>query len=169
MINPMTSNFCLRKANNSDFDALFTIYMEPKVNRFLNFEIMDKHTFYEIFMELIDSGQLFVFENDEEIVATCTVMVQKRRASHVASLGTLATHPDFQGKGIGTHFMRELFKKLKTDGIKRIDLCVEADNPIAQKFYERLGFQREGVLKLYFKRPYETHYVDEYMMALILE
>ena len=165
----MSDNFCLREASDADFDALFSIYMDPTVNRFLNFEIMDKRDFHKTFKELMESGQLFVFENHKDIVATCIVMRQKRRASHVVSLGTLATHPDYQRKGIGAHFMQELFKTLKADGIRRVDLCVEADNPVAQKFYKKLGFQLEGVLKQYFKRPYENHYVDEHMMALILE
>jgi RimJ/RimL family protein N-acetyltransferase len=165
----MNNTFQLRPAKNADFDALFSLYMDEKVNRFLNFEIMEKDKFKDIFHELINNGQLFVFEKDEEIAATCVVMRQKRRANHVASLGTLATHPKFHRQGVGTEFMRELFKKLKEDGIKRIDLCVEADNPIAQQFYKKLGFQLEGVLKKYFKRPHENHYVDEHMMALLFE
>lgn len=165
----MNNDFQLREALNSDFDALFEIYMHENVNRFLNFEIMAKENFNVIFNELIHCGQMFVFEKDHEIAATCVVVRQKRRADHVASLGTLATNPKFQKQGIGSRFMQALFQKLKDDGIKRIDLCVEADNPIAQNFYKMLGFQLEGVLKKYFKRPYENHYVDEHMMALLLE
>lgn len=164
----MNNNFCLRQASHSDFDALFPIYMHEKINPFLNFEILDKDKFKEVFQELI-SHQLFVFEKDKKIVATCVVIRQKGRANHVASLGTLATHPEFQGQGIGTQFMNALFKKLKDDGIKRVELCVEADNPTAQRFYKKLDFQLEGVLKKYFKRPYENHFVDEYMMALLFE
>jgi putative acetyltransferase len=115
------------------------------------------------------SGQLYVYEHNNKIVATCVVMKQKRRASHVASLGSLATHPQFQGKGIGTRFMRELIEKMKSEGIRRVDLCAEADNPVALSFYKKLGFQLEGVLKKYFKRPYENHYIDEHMLALIIE
>jgi RimJ/RimL family protein N-acetyltransferase len=165
----MNKNFQLRQASISDFDALFCIYMDKEVNPFLNFEIMNEDNFKEIFQELINEGHLFVFDKNNEIVATCVVIRQKRRAEHVASLGTLATNPQFQRQGIGTQFMTALLEKLKEDGIKRVDLCVEADNPVAQQFYKKLGFQLEGVLKKYFKRPYENHYIDEHMMALLLE
>src|SRR6202044_226305 len=132
----MNEHFILRKAKISDLDKLLPIYMDEKVNKFLNFEIMAKNEFENIFNELLSTDQLYVFENGQDILATCVVARQKRRAHHVASLGTLATHPKFQGQGIGTHFMKELFKKLKNEGVKRVDLCVEADNPVAQKFYE---------------------------------
>jgi ribosomal protein S18 acetylase RimI-like enzyme len=165
----MSDNFQLREASNLDFDGLFAIYMDEKVNPFLNFEIMDKNNFKEIFQELLSADRLFVFEKEKTIVASCVVMRQKRRACHVASLGTLATHPQFHGRGIGTQFLQTLFEKLKEEGIKRVDLFVEADNLIAQGFYKKLGFQLEGILKNYFKRPYENHYIDEHIMALLLK
>ncbi len=165
----MNDAYVLRKAKVSDLDSLLPIYMDEKVNRFLNFGIISKHELENIFKDLINTEQLFVFENSQHILATCVVTRQKRRAAHVASLKTLAINPKFQREGIGTRFMRELFKKLKNEGINRIDLIVEADNVVAQKFYEKLGFQFEGTLKRYFKRPHEDFFTDVHMMALILE
>ena len=69
-------------------------------------------------------------------------------------------------QGIGTKFMRALINKVRADGIKRIDLCAEADNPVALNFYKKLGFQLEGILKKYFKRPNENQYIDEHMLVL---
>lgn len=165
----MNKDFILRLATPSDFAALFEIYMDEKINPFLNFEVMDKEPFKELFDELMNSGQMYVYEYGDHIVATCIVMRQKRRANHVVSLGTLATHPKFQHQGIGTQFMEALIEKIKLDGIKRIDLCAEADNPVALNFYKKLGFELEGILKKYFKRPNEHQYIDEHMLALILE
>ena len=162
----MRTDFKLRLGTTSDLDELFDIYMDEKINPFLNFEIMKKEEFRKIFDELMNSGELFVYECDNTIVATCIVLRQKRRANHVVSLGTLATNPKFQRQGIGTKFMRALINKVKADGIKRIDLCAEADNPIALNFYKKLGFQLEGILKKYFKRPNENQYIDEHMLVL---
>lgn len=143
--------------------------MDERVNPYLNFEVMDKDSFLSVFQELMNDDQLFVYEDDHCILATCVVIRQKRRVAHAATIGTLATHPDFHGQGIGTRFMKDLLQKLKNEGIQRVDLYVEADNPVAQKFYGKLGFQLEGVLKKYFKRSYEKHYVDEHLMALLLK
>ena len=65
--------------------------------------------------------------------------------------------------------MNEIINFLKKENIRRIDLYAEADNPIAINFYKKTGFQLEGVLKKYFKREDENKYVDEYVMALILD
>lgn len=165
----MTQEFKLRIGSFSDFDGLFPIYMHEKVNPYLNFEIMNAELFLPLFHELLQNGQLYVYEGENKILATCIVMKQKRRAQHVASLGTLATHPHYQGQGIGTNFIKDLVITLKTQGIKRIDLCAEADNLVALNFYKKIGFQLEGILKSYFKRSQEDHYIDEYMMAFLIE
>ncbi len=162
-------SFKLRIGSLSDFDQLYAIYMDKAVNPFLNFEIMSQEAFKPIFNELLQSGELYVYENEAQIVATCVVMRLKRRAHHVATLGTLATHPEFQGKGMGTQFIKELINKLKATGIKRIDLCAEADNPKAISFYQKLGFKLEGVLQKYFLRENENKYIDEHLMAMILD
>ncbi|MBX7146228.1 MAG: GNAT family N-acetyltransferase [Alphaproteobacteria bacterium] len=165
----MDQKYKLRQGIFSDFNQLYLIYMDKAINRFLNFEILDKEKFQPIFLELMASGQLYVYEYEQQIIATCIVIRQPRRAHHVASLSTLATHPNFQGKGIGTQFLQELINTLKNDGIKRIDLCAEADNSIALSFYKKIGFKLEGVLKKYFIRENESQYIDEHIMALILD
>lgn len=165
----MTIEFFLKTGSIVDFEQLYKIYMEPNINRFLNFEIMNKLQFQNIFDELIHSGQLYIYEYKNQVVATAIAIRHKRRTQHSVTISTLATHPEFQGQGIGSRFMKELINTLKNEGIKRIDLYAEADNPIALNFYEKLGFQHEGTLKKYFKRNNEDSYVDEYIMALIFD
>lgn len=163
----MNNEFTLRLGSQNDFDQLYLIYMHEKVNRYLNFEVINKENFINIFNELCQTGELYVYEYQNNIVATCIVVRQKRRVQHAATISTLATHPDFHGKGIGTKFMVQIINTLKDSGIKRIDLYAEADNPVAISFYRKLGFELEGVLKKYFKRANENQYIDEYVMALI--
>ena len=165
----MNNHTTLRLGNASDFDALFTIYMAPSVNPYLNFAIMDQYSFEPIFEEMMRSGKLYVYENDSTVVATVIVQQLKRRANHVVTLGSLATHPDYHGKGISSKFMIEIINKLKIEGIKRIDLCAEADNPKAIRFYEKMGFKLEAVLKKYFRRENEDKYIDEHLMVLFLD
>ncbi|CAF0771909.1 unnamed protein product [Adineta ricciae] len=161
----------LRLGTIEDIDALHRIYMHPTVNPYLNFEIMNKEDFLPIFQELIDSGKLYIYENtDGAVLATCFVSRQPRRISHIAYISTLATNPNYQRQGIGTKFMHELINEIRKDkDVKRIELYAEADNEIALNFYKKLGFQIEGCLKKYFKRPYENHFVDELVLAMIFE
>lgn len=159
----------LRKGIPSDFEALYEIYMDPSVNPYLSFEIMPPQEFKPIFDELTQENDLYIYEIERKIAATCIIKKLTRRCQHVALLGTLATHPHLHGKGIGTKFMQDIIRILKKEGFKRLELSFEADNLIGEKFYHKLGFKLEGTLKNWFKRAHDTRYVDEHIMALLLD
>ncbi len=162
------TSYVLKKNLLHRFDQLYDIYMHPNVNRFLNFEVMPKEQFRVIFNELTNAGTLYTYEADDQVLATTIVIRQKRRVYHVATLTTLATHPDFQHQGIGIRFIKALIPVLQHEGIKRIDLHTEADNTAAICFYKKLGFVHEGTMKKLFKRADEDDYIDQYIMGLIL-
>ena len=165
------SHKMLRQGSEQDFDKLYPIYMHPTVNPYLSFEIMSKEEFLPIFQELIESEVLYVYEssNGEDILATCIVCYSTRRTSHVVTLSTLATNPNFHRQGIGTRFLHDLIKEIRTNNeqIKRIELYAEVDNENALKFYKKNGFQVEGCLKKYHKRASSDEYIDELILALI--
>jgi len=102
----MNSDFVLKKGSFVHFAQLYEIYMQPNVNRFLNFEIMSKEQFQSIFEELVCGGDLYIYEHKSQIAATAVTVRQKRRVQHVATVTTLATHSKFQGQGIGSQFMK---------------------------------------------------------------
>ncbi|CAF4194430.1 unnamed protein product [Rotaria magnacalcarata] len=131
----------LRLGTENDFDALYPIYMHPTVNPYLNFEIMSKEEFLPLFHELITSGTLYVYENDDgQVVAT----------------------------GFGTRFIRELVEELRKDKrTKRLELYVVVGNEIALNFYHKLGFQVEGYLRKSFAPMKESPPTDDLMMAMI--
>lgn len=143
--------------------------MHPSVNPFLSFEIMSEQEFKPIFEELTLNNDLYVYEHKNIIAASCIIKKLSRRCQHVAVLGTLATHPGFHRKGIGTNFIQKLIPILKSEGIKRVELSFEADNLAGQHFYHKLGFKLEGTLKNWFKRAHEEHYIDQHIMAMLLD
>ncbi|CAF1218926.1 unnamed protein product [Adineta steineri] len=159
----------LRLGTKNDFDELYSVYMHPTVNPYLNFEIMSKEEFLPIFNELTQSGILYIYENiDGQIAATCIVSRSVRRCAHNVCLSTLATNPICQHQGIGSKFVRELIDEIRKDQqIKRIELYAEVDNEIALNFYKKLGFQVEGCLKNYYKRATDDHFVNELVLAMI--
>ncbi|CAF2107759.1 unnamed protein product [Rotaria magnacalcarata] len=159
----------LRLGTENDFDALYPIYMHPTVNPYLNFEIMSKEEFLPLFHELTKSGTLYVYENDDgQVVATGILCRLERRCSHVVRLTTFGTNPNFQRKGFGTRFMRELVEELRKDKrTKRLELYVVVGNEIALNFYHKLGFQVEGYLRKSFAPMKESPPTDDLMMAMI--
>jgi RimJ/RimL family protein N-acetyltransferase len=59
-------------------------------------------------------------------------------------------------------------ENMRQDGIRRVELMVEADNPRAFAFYRKLGFEQEGRLRAAYKRANELDFVDELLMARLL-
>ncbi len=61
-----------------------------------------------------------------------------------SEIGQMATHPDLQGKGLGTLLIAEAEKRILTHGHPLALLGVEVSNTRAKKLYERLGYTAYG-------------------------
>lgn len=158
----------LRLARKSDFDSVFKIYMDPTVNPFMNWELMSAEEFGPIFDRILATGALYAYESEEKLIAVIRLEKKTHRLSHVAYVGGFGILSQFQSKGLGLQIMKEAIRKLQAEGIQRIELIVEGDNPRAIRLYEKLGFAREGTLRRYFKRKSDDHFVDDHYMALLL-
>ena len=64
--------------------------------------------------------------------------------------------------------MNEVIENLKAQGVLRVELMLEADNPRALAFYEKLGFEHEGTLKAAYKRSDQIQYIDELFLGMLL-
>jgi len=109
-----------------------------------------------------------VAESDGFIIGSCTGRGGRRIAS-AGSVGVgISVHIDWRGKGVGTALMQHLIDwAWETRVIWRIELDVFTHNANAIHVYEKLGFEVEGRRqKAYYKNG---HFVDAYMMALLLE
>lgn len=169
MAEPVAVPITVRRATPDDFDGIYALYMDGEINPYLIFDVMSPDAFRPLYGELLQEREFHVYEEDHMIVAALTVTRGTLRMSHVASLGTIAVHHDAHGTGVGAAFLSHILAALAQDGIRRVELTVDADNPGAIAFYESLGFCREGVLHDYVKRSGEEDHVDNIMMATILE
>jgi RimJ/RimL family protein N-acetyltransferase len=157
----------LRPAVAADFDRAFEIYMDPSVNPFMSWELMSRQEFKPIFDNLLASGNLYACEVESAVAAVIRLDRGTHRRSHVAYIGGFGVLSGFQNKGLGKRIMLAAIEKLAVEGFKRIELIVEGDNHRAIKFYENLGFQKEGTLRRFFKRASDSSYIDDYYMALL--
>lgn len=158
----------LRLATPADMDAVYSIYMHPDVIPFLGYDPMPAQEFRAVFQELLDSSSFHVLERDGSVAAFCRSTRQPGRASHVATLGTLAVSPRWRGSGIARELLEQIFVLLEAQGILRLELMLEIDNPRAFAFYTKLGFKQEGIMRAAYKRASEAHYTDEIFMAKLL-
>lgn len=157
-----------RLVTPADFDRVYHIYMHEAVVPFLGFDPMPQDAFAKVFDPLLESGCFFVFEIKGRIQGFYQVQRHLGRAAHVAYLGTLAVAPEVQGQGIASAMMEEALARLRSAGITRVELAVEADNPRAIAFYERLGFVHEGTQRAAYKRAGDDAFVDELLYGLLL-
>ena len=149
-----TTRLRLRPVAQTDAAALFAIFSDPRVARFLSrppwpdmdaahariardMDAMHGGKYLSLGMERLDNGQL---------VGECSLfnlMEQCRRAEIGYSLGFAAW---------GQGFMHEALSALLTHGfadmkLNRVEADIDPRNLASAKSLERLGFQKEGHLR----------------------
>ncbi|MHC4596471.1 MAG: GNAT family N-acetyltransferase [Planctomycetota bacterium] len=88
---------------------------------------------------MLETKRYFGIRQSGELISAAGVHVYSHRYQ-VATLGNIATHPKYRGKGYGTTVVAKVCKSLLCE-IDHIGLNVKADNTSAIRCYERLGFQ----------------------------
>jgi L-phenylalanine/L-methionine N-acetyltransferase len=156
-----------RNAIESDFQFIFDLYMHPQVNPHLLYEQMSSEEFRPIFEDLLSDKVVYVFEENGISAGMFKLVLLKHRCTHIAYLGGLAIHPDFEGTGLGLKMMREIIELAQQKGIKRLELSVGTGNLRAIELYKKAGFEPEGVLRKYTHLKSEGRFIDELLMSCI--
>lgn len=113
-----------------------------------------------------DDHQLVAVTGEGQVVGIAGLQLfSNARKRHMASLG-IYVHTDYQGMGVGTALIKALLD-LADHWLMlvRVELDVYTDNEGAIRLYERLGFEREGVLRAAAIR--NGKYADLVMMSRI--
>jgi putative acetyltransferase len=148
----------LVKVKASDFTFIYELYMNPEVNPYLLYEIMNSEKFLPIFRDLIDEEVLYLYKEDSEIIGMCKLIRQKHRNDHIMYLGGVAIQPEYFGKGCGKKMMLEIIDFCKNKSVSRIELSVDTNNEKAIKLYESRFFKRRNFEKLYFSKKQKQIY-----------
>src|SRR4051812_1985353 len=143
----MTSPPLRRLATRDDLVAVHAIYMHPEVVPYLGIDPVSLEGFEPVFEALVATGAFFVALCDGVVHGFYRVNRQRGRSQHVAILETLAIDPAMKGNGFALEMIDQALEHLRADGIRRVELLVEADNARACAFYRKLGFEQEGRLR----------------------
>ena len=153
------------KATQEDFAPIIAFYDDvtertPEIATYARWS-KGKHPTTEGIRAYIDEGSMYLYKENEKIVAAMAVTMYQSEDYHaiewsrqvndneVAVIHILAVNPDSQGNGIGSGMIREAIRIAQNNGMKSIRLDALASNIPAHKLYERLGFENRGKQHLY--------------------
>lgn len=170
--NLSTPRLELRPLTMDDSEFIFRHFSDPLVTRYLMDEpptasLEEAQAIIRFFEQ--PEGKTYnrwgiERKSDRRLIGTCGFH-HWERAYHRAEIGyDLA--PDCWGQG----YMREALTAMLASGFERMDLnrmdaLVYVGNPPSYELLEKLGFQREGLLRDYFYLN-ETYY-DHYVYGLL--
>lgn len=94
-----------------------------------------------------DNAVMFVAEDDGVIVGNIGLVAGKlAELVHAGEFG-ISLASGYRGQGIGTRLIRALEKWAPAHGITRIEVHAFSTNPGGLRLYERMGYEREGLLR----------------------
>jgi putative acetyltransferase len=159
----------IRKATENDFDFVYSMYMHPFINPYLLYEIMDRESFLPIYNDLLQKEIKYIYEDEGERIGMFKLAPLTYRASHIAYLGGLAVNPSYSSKGYGYKMLEGIIEFAKQKGFIRLELTVSVTNKKAIHLYTKAGFEKEGIMKKLTYLKSEDRYLDEVLMAYIVE
>ena len=151
----------IRKANISDSPRLAEIHVfgwRCAYKDFISMEfLINKHTvkkreekFNEYLSDNNDYGKTYVFEENNIVKAFMTIgnCRDDDKNDETFELQGIYVDPLFQRQKIGTHFVDYCIKEAHIQNKKEIVLWVFEKNHESVKFYEKMGFNKDGKCKI---------------------
>lgn len=115
----------------------------------------DWDTYWAEYQQFIESviyrgeDDVFVRAPGGQGASACTIWCDAANA--VGLFEPVATHPDFQGKGLGKIVMAEGMRRMKAAGMQRAIVGFDPNNTAARALYTSLGFQASRYFAVYCK------------------
>ena len=153
-----------RKAAKEDFYKIRSLYwtlidQEQDEPSFLHWK-KGIHPSDEMIQDSINTGQLYVLSDGDEIAA-CVIANDEKvdgyadapwqvDSDEVMVLHVLAVHPDYRGKGLARRLVENVIEQERKAGKKALRLDVIENNTTAEKLYQKLGFRYIRTKTLYY-------------------
>ncbi len=101
---------------------------------------------YDLFIYMTYGSEILVADIGNAVVGYVVISYREEEAK----IMSLAVKKEFRGKGIGKMLLREIIKKARSRGVKRLTLEVRISNRIARELYKKMGFEIAGVIESYY-------------------
>ena len=100
-----------------------------------------------------------------ELASVASLKGMRGRASHRAALA-ISVRQKFWHRGVGTQMMNRLIEHARAEGIDVIELEVRSDNASAINLYQKMGFERIGRYRNFFRiagKDYDADLMNLYL------
>ncbi|MEA2498917.1 MAG: aminoglycoside 6-N-acetyltransferase [Actinomycetota bacterium] len=153
----------LRPGRSEDLNDLIRIRREPEVAR--RWGEVDEHAMEE---EFVAVDEVFILELAGEVIGAIQYVEENEPMYRHAGMDIFLT-TSLHGQGLGTDAIRTLARYLFDErGHHRLTIDPAFDNEAAIRAYERVGFQRVGVLRRYERGP-DGAWHDGLLMDMLKE
>lgn len=138
-INLLSTDFQVRKLDENDVDAIYSVSRENKIFYQYHPPFVTKENIKED-IEALPPNKSFQdkyyigFFNHEILVAVMDLILSYP-TEETAFIGLFMMNAEYQGKGIGTNIIENVCAGLKKTGFQRIRLAVDKENPQSNHFW----------------------------------
>ena len=130
----------------------------------VKYTVEEEEKFIQTIIDQENSVLFVAFEGDLIVSISGVQGQQFRKFKHCAEFG-ISVLKQFWGRGIGKEMTKMCIKWSNENPIiKKLILHVNAENYVAIKLYEKLGFIKEGILIRDFY--YEERFIDTYIYGM---
>lgn len=148
----------LRRATINDLDALVELE-----NASFAVERMSARQWRRHLESL--SAEIFVAIRERRVVGAAVLFFH--RAHRVARLYSIAVAAGERGRGIGETLLGAVEQSARRRGCHVLRLEVRADNPAAQRLYERSGYRRFGLKPGYYEDGADALRYEKALIAAV--
>lgn len=135
------------------------------------YNIEDENEGAKAFCNEMKRGHNFIiYEEGGKIIGLVSWLSCGLPKHGLAELDRICVHPDFRGKGVSSRLFSEMlaainkYYKTRNSKLRKLYVLTHKTNERAQRFYKKMGFSHETVLK--------SHYydgVDECVMSMFFD
>jgi len=149
-----TARLRLRPYRDSDVEAMFALYSDARVMRYWSFPAWTERGQAEQYLArawtAMEAGEIFpwaIADRDSDVLIGALTFFSLHREQRRLEVG-YSLSPDWQGKGLAEEALRcAIGFGFDTVGLVRIEADIDPRNLPSGKLLERLGFEREGLLR----------------------
>lgn len=131
----------IRKASEEDISVL-----EDLFSRFSNWNLHRRESLKEAINDA--NGELLVVQIDDQIAGFLhqVFFADPLHAGLNSDITNLFVKEEYRRRGVGSSLVQKALENAKRRNVIEIHVTTREDNKVAMKFYQKLGFTREGVL-----------------------